>query len=68
MTISPKLTAYFEESSVPMACDRFLITSGSTYVKVVVLDLPAFMHTSLAMITSLPTARFLVATIRGHLT
>jgi hypothetical protein len=64
--ISPKLMAYFKESSAPMGCDRFLITSGLTCVKVVVLDLPAFLRTSLAMTTSLPTVRFLVATIRGR--
>jgi hypothetical protein len=57
----------FEESSVPMACDHFLITSGSTYAKVGVPDLPAFLRTSLATTTLLPTARFLVAMIRGHL-
>jgi hypothetical protein len=59
---------YFEELSAPMEFGRFLITSGLTYGKVVVLDLPASLRTSLAMITLLPTARFLVATIRGHLT
>jgi hypothetical protein len=60
------LTAYFEEWSAPMEYDRFPITSGLTYVKVVVLDLPAFLRTSPAMTTSLPTVKFLVATIRGH--
>jgi hypothetical protein len=66
--ISPKLMVYFEESSAPMGCGHFLTTSGLTSVKVVVLDLPASSRTSLAMITSLPTVKFLVATIRGHLT